>query len=292
MQVVLQPFPSYKLGILGKGNINFNGNNVLIDSYDSSNPAKSTGGQYDVAKRQNNGDVATNGVELNAGGADIYGSLYVGVNGSITNNAGFYQPSDETKTVGFQVDIPNPVLNWSPPGGAALSLDATHSSSTVVGGDYTISSISVAGNNSVIIDATTTTVRLYVTGDISVVGNGSISIIGTHSVEVWFLGNVSLGGNGITVPANYIPANVKFIGMAPAAGVTKTVSDVGNGQFTGSIYAPGHNISIAGNGIINGAIVGNNITMVGNATMHYDEAINNTVVTAGYQTMLWSEVNP
>src|SRR5205807_1198961 len=50
----------FKKGLVAKNSIDLQGNNVKTDSFDSSDPAKSTGGRYDSAKAQANGDVATN----------------------------------------------------------------------------------------------------------------------------------------------------------------------------------------------------------------------------------------
>jgi hypothetical protein len=68
--------------LIAKKNIDLNGQNVMTDSFDSSNPLKSTGGQYDPAKyRGDKGDVATDLAiidSLNAGNADIYGHAHTG----------------------------------------------------------------------------------------------------------------------------------------------------------------------------------------------------------------------
>src|SRR5262249_49332896 len=56
--------------------VDMNGNNVLTDSYDSTDPAKSTSGKYDPAKAGDNGDLACMGGVKNAysiGNANIWG---------------------------------------------------------------------------------------------------------------------------------------------------------------------------------------------------------------------------
>ena len=57
------------------GTLNLNNQNIVIDSYDSRDPAKSTNGLYDVAKRQENGDIATDGNLIQAGNAHVYGDV-------------------------------------------------------------------------------------------------------------------------------------------------------------------------------------------------------------------------
>jgi hypothetical protein len=85
-------------GMVSKGSIDFNGNNVTSDSFDSADPNFSSNGIYDGTKRKDNGDVATNSSELDifdAGNANIYGKVgtgpggrvRVGANGSIGSMA-------------------------------------------------------------------------------------------------------------------------------------------------------------------------------------------------------------
>src|SRR3954471_1694754 len=64
-----------------KDQIDLNGNNVMTDSYDSTNPAKSTNGKYDVTKAGDKGDVASlNGLSdtLAIGNANIWGHVMTG----------------------------------------------------------------------------------------------------------------------------------------------------------------------------------------------------------------------
>jgi hypothetical protein len=71
-----------------KSFIDLNGNNILVDSYDSSNPAFSTNGQYDPAKAGDKGDVYSDlGVvnSIKVGNANIYGHAHTGPGGSVTS---------------------------------------------------------------------------------------------------------------------------------------------------------------------------------------------------------------
>ena len=63
-----------------------NGNDIYTDSFDSTDPSKSTGGLYDYAKRQTKGNVATNSTlsnSLTIGNADIYGEVATGAGGTV-----------------------------------------------------------------------------------------------------------------------------------------------------------------------------------------------------------------
>src|SRR5205814_493484 len=67
--------------------INMNGNNVVVDSYDSGDPSKSTNGLYSAAYRDSQGNVLSDASVSNAvsvGQANIYGHVSVGPNGTIS----------------------------------------------------------------------------------------------------------------------------------------------------------------------------------------------------------------
>src|SRR4029079_14920037 len=74
-------------GLVAKGQINMNGNNLSTDSFDPADPSYSTGGQYDATKKKDHGDVATNSGLTNSvsvGNADIYGKVSTGPGGSVS----------------------------------------------------------------------------------------------------------------------------------------------------------------------------------------------------------------
>jgi len=76
----------FSKAIVAKEDITLNGNNILVDSFDSLDPAYSSGGLYDSAKRKNNGDIATNSSVRNAldtDNANICGRVSTGPGGSV-----------------------------------------------------------------------------------------------------------------------------------------------------------------------------------------------------------------
>lgn len=87
VKVTTERSAMFTKAMLAKGQINLNGNNIATDSFDSTNPAYSTSGKYDVNKRKDNGDVATISGVVNAlsiGNADIRGHVATGPNGTMT----------------------------------------------------------------------------------------------------------------------------------------------------------------------------------------------------------------
>ncbi len=66
----------YARGLVAKGSIGWNGS-ILSDSFDSKNPAYSTGGLYDSAKRHDSGSIGS-----------VQGNIDVGANGTVYGTAG------------------------------------------------------------------------------------------------------------------------------------------------------------------------------------------------------------
>ncbi|MGZ5513086.1 MAG: hypothetical protein ACXWG7_06845, partial [Chthoniobacterales bacterium] len=75
IEAIVRPVSSFDQAIVAVGSLDLNNANIIVDSYDSRDPNKSTNGLYDAAKRQQNGNVATDGNLLNAGSAHIYGDV-------------------------------------------------------------------------------------------------------------------------------------------------------------------------------------------------------------------------
>jgi Putative Ice-binding-like adhesive domain len=78
-----QPKNLFMASMIAKHAITLKGNGVLSDSFDSSNPAKSTGGKYDSRLYAGDrGDVATDdSIIVGVGNANIYGKLHTGPTG-------------------------------------------------------------------------------------------------------------------------------------------------------------------------------------------------------------------
>lgn len=86
VRVTVSGGPVFVKAMVAKGRIDFNGNNVMTDSFDSADPNFSIFGRYHPSKRKDNGDVATNSGEqgmFNAGNANILGYVATGPGGSI-----------------------------------------------------------------------------------------------------------------------------------------------------------------------------------------------------------------
>jgi len=290
----------FPAALVAKQKVDMNGNNVYTDSYDSTDPAKSTGALYDPSKRFPNGDVASNDTVTNSvaiGNADIYGLAATGPNGTITMGAQgsvgpTFNSSERATTVAeaiakgwirndFQVDIPDVQL----PSGATswTSLGTLNSDRTLTAGDYWVDRVSCSAKE--VITITGGRVRLYVSGDFSMSAQSLLVIEPGASVEVYCGGSVTLTGNGVINNSSQ-PVKCQFFGLS-----TSTSWSVnGNGQWVGTIYAPQANMALTGGGArgdMSGAIVAKNITLNGQVQFHYDESLRTSGPTASYNVASW-----
>ena len=86
LEVYFQVQQGFFKAMVAKGQIDFNGNNIRTDSFDSSDPTFSRAGQYDKNRAKDNGDVATNSGltnSLNVGNANVFGHVATGPHGTV-----------------------------------------------------------------------------------------------------------------------------------------------------------------------------------------------------------------
>lgn len=301
VQVSLAPSPMFPLGLMSLTTIDLNGNNIYTDSFDPSDPTKSTGGQYDPSKRQPNGNIGTDDTVINSvsiGNANVYGTVSTGVGGSVTMGPSgtigptFTSPATSVSQAqadgwiqsDFDVSIPDVTL---PSGLSTATPEGTiNNSTTLSSGDYQASSISLSGNKTLTI---TGNVRIYVSGDMSISGNASISIATNASLKIYAAGSVSVAGNGI-VNSTGSATSLELFGLP-----TSTSWNVnGNGQWVGTVYAPEAALRISGGGStgdVSGAFVTKSITLDGHTNFHYDESLKKTGPIVGYLAASWQELH-
>src|SRR5205823_688513 len=84
---VAEATPLFGFAIAASSTIDLGGNGTRVDSFDSSDPNRSTDGQYDSTKATANGNVVTSlriPNSMNVGNADIYGKVSTGPHGTVT----------------------------------------------------------------------------------------------------------------------------------------------------------------------------------------------------------------
>jgi hypothetical protein len=298
VEVIMRPTSAFPVALLSKSSTNITSQNVVVDSYDSSDPNKSTNGQWDQNKRQTHGDVATDGTLIAAGDAHIYGN--VSTNGGnvtgISNITGVIRDD-------YYQDIPSvPVPSWTTFIPGIISGNATLTGSTIQGAArYKVPAVSLSGNSTLSLQnaggSGVSYLELWVDGSLSLAGNAQILVAKNLIVTIYVKGDMSIAGNGVGNLTNgsdeyQRPANLTIYNIQPTQGVTQTVKLNGNADLVASVYAPDAAVQIVGggsNGYFAGSVVGQTIFMNGVTQVHYDEALGRTGKVMGYRIASWFE---
>jgi hypothetical protein len=283
-------------GLTAKDSINFNGNNVTVDAYDS------TVGVWNYTlNRVDEGSVASLSVDngaLDVGNGDIWGYLAtaggtydIGNNGSVM---GADTPTGVTEdpnriSYDFKASLPDVSAPGLTPDHITLAAGsigdptASWSSDPVV---YHISSFSMSGHNTITVVGPTI---LIVDGDFKLSGQAELNIVGTESyLQMYVGGDLDLTGQGV-LNDEQKPEAFQVWGTA-ASGTSQSIKVAGNGDFAGILYAPNADLEIKGNGNVSGAAVGENITLTGNAAFHYDLNLKNLDSDGSYAISRWREL--
>jgi hypothetical protein len=264
-------------GLVVRSSVELNGNNVLIDSYNSRDPLKSTNGRYDPLKAGDRGDVVcADGIKdsLYVGNADIYGRVFTGPTASVRvgpqggvgthawRNAGHrgeVQPGYWIKDFNMSFpDVTMPYTTAPAPQGGVYN-GTTYG--TVLGtGNWMTTRLS--GNTIVTGNAT-----ILVTDRIDY-QNGSLEIAPGASLKIYMAGQTTLIGT--TINGNSSATNLYYYGLPSNKQIDiKT----GGAAFTAAIYAPNAELFINGSNQLFGGAVVNSARLVGNCQLHFDEAL-------------------
>ena len=281
-------------------NIDLNGQNVRVDSFDSTLTNASAWitnrgyGVYDIAKARANGNVATDSSLVGAisvGQANIYGRVNTGPGGTATvGNNGYVGPlpqsgsgiqpgyaSDDMNMIFPSVVLPNGARSWA---GVPWTRVITNS------GCYYMFSI----HDDLTINASNVT--LFVEFGISLSGSEAITI-GTNCGRV----NMYVGGPSVSTTGNATINNLTqracVLGIYGLPTLT-SINFGGNAAFTGTIYAPQAAFFFGGGGNNTydfvGALVAYSAKLNGHANFHYDESLKRNGPGIGYIPYSWTEI--
>ena len=246
------------------------------------------------------------------GYASVGGNTISDINVGSTGRLGPYGTAngviDPTRvTYDFTTNFPD----VSTPSNAPITISAITGSKTLpVAGDivagkttyyYSVPSITLAGSEVValtagynvvltVTDTTGTTVKAS--------GNSEIDIPSTSTLTMYVAGDIALTGNGVVNGTSSVPNQplaFQLYGTRSAATAASVgMQDLaikGNGYLAGVVYAPNANVKVAGNGDTYGAIVCNQASMNGNGNFHYDESLANTLSTSAWSVSKWRELS-
>ena len=266
----------YARALTVKQSISMSGS-AYTDSFDSSNPAYATNGQYDAAKRQSHGDIATN---TDGSGSDLKNTY---VYGNASSNGGTIKNTSNvqgTVTNNFQTTIPDiadPVFSTIQPSPTVIS-----SGMTLTGGpasapkNYKVSSLTISNGASPLILDTHASgqesyVNIWVTGKTTVSGSGFIQQNPGVHVTFYCDQDVTISGGGFMNQTN-TASYLQIFGVTPSSGTNKmTVS--GSGSFIGILNAPAFAMTLSGSAAFIGAAIGYSVDISGSGGFHYDQAL-------------------
>jgi hypothetical protein len=291
----------YPYSLLSKGTITMSGDTTVVDSFDSSDPLKSVSGQYSPLLRDDNATVATvatNAGAISIGNGNVYGKAGTGPGGSVsvssgggvgdilwnTNplNGGKIQPgyfANDVNVLIPDVTVPSPFASQMPTSGV---YNGTNYDYIVSAGDYHVPSVSLSGGAI----AVTGKVRIWVDGSTSITGNnGLIYLAPGASIEWYSGGDFSVSGKGL-VNSGGLAQNFALYCLPTCKSVTYS----GKAEFVGTVYAPNASVAMSGSARATGAIVGKSISLAGEMSFHYDEALRGNPRAGRFIAYTWQEL--
>ncbi len=272
--------PSFDVAIFASESLQIS-SNVLIDSYDpslgsyaSQLSASGTGYVNDEAVLQTNGDVQVGAT------SDIYGDIHPGTGGTLVT-AGNATISGITEAMPEDRTLP-PVIT------PAIPLSGSYAASgavTLPPGDHGFTSFQVsvgasltvqgparlvvtdwkqAANSHLVLDASGGPIEIYVSGGFVTASNSSVSTPSQSAVDV----ALNLTG-----------------------GPSQVAKFRSNGEFHGTIYAPGAEVVFSSNFELFGAVATRAMVLSSNVKIHYDEELHSdSPPTETYLSSSWSPV--
>jgi hypothetical protein len=278
-----------------------NGNQISVDSFNSTNSAFSTDGKYDISKRRDKALLATlssltNAIDL--GNAKVWGkvaSAYtgtapkVGPNSSIGNLAWHQAGNKGIQDGAYANDVNMSVLKPVAPYTSALKPPSALGISVLGSGDYAVDNLS----GTVLV---TGKARLLVTKTFDVSSLIVSNVTGTASLELYVAApTVDISKGGLNVQGR--ASNLKIYGLSTNSALgwpgSQTLTAGGNGELTAMIYAPDTKLVLKGGGSFaqdfSGACVVKSVEMKGNYNFHFDESCA-LEMDNGYVAISWDEL--
>jgi len=287
----------FSKGLVAKGQIDMNGNNIMTDSFDSLDANYSSSGSYDPSKAKANGDVATDLTivnSVNIGNANIHGSVSTGPKGSV--NVGPQGVVTGKVTDDMNVAFPAVVVPFasgpyfnSPGFSGSTNLNGVTYAQIYDTGNYKIDGWDLSNPNR----------NILIRGEVAVwlrngfsMQNSSVILAPGAKLTLYMGGPGSIGGNaGFN---NDGDATKLMVYGLPGC---TSLSFGGNASFTGCLYAPSAAFSMNGGGNnatydFRGASITASVTMNGHFNFHYDEALRKRGPIRGFVMTSWNEMAP
>lgn len=297
VQVTTTTLSAFGVGMAAQRDITMNGNNILVDSFDSADSLHSTNGMYYYPWRKAGGDIASAFGLVGVNNANVNGKVRTGPNGSygirsggLVGDLNWTGPGVQEGwyaddfNMEFKPVTPPPTDSYVQPTGIVGDTNKY-----VLGsGGYKVSGdlILQAGETMLV----TGNAILYVGGDFIMRGGttgSAINIAPGASLKIYVAGTiasftqVNTSGNATTFQYYGLPSNTMLAWS-------------GNDTFVGTIYAPQANFVLGGGGStvydFQGSCVVNSVVMNGHFNFHYDENLKRIGPLVGFVVSSWKEL--
>lgn len=258
--------PGFTEAAFGDHGVTLTGN-ACTDSYDSSvAPGTYAGTRCSPPGVPCAGGVGTNAtgagaITLSGNNACVKGACQIGYGGSTSDISGASKCT-VAAVEPAPIELP-PVTLPSLPNGSPYDV----SSPATLAPNRRYGAIRGSGNAGNVI---TLSAGAYELSSLQLSGQSSLRIT-SGPVYVYLSGPGSaldLSGNGINNTTG-VATNLVFM----CTDSVTSASITGNGTTAFGLYCPRADVTVTGNGDVYGAIVGKTVRMVGNGTIHYDEAL-------------------
>jgi len=248
---------------------------AIVDSFDSTDPFKSTNGLYDPAKRQMKGDIfIISNTKSDLRDAFVYGDLsYSGapvknctnVQGVIATpfDATTYPVNDPTWSDGSFVQYAG---GGNPPASAFVANGtATNPTQIKVVGDFTVpgGKIFSIGTDAQVDRYLT----VWVTGKFTTSGSGRLTQDPLAHVN-WIVDKDIATGGDYYNNGSGKAGSVSFLGVGAGK-----VNITGTTSLIATINAPFRDLNISGAGGLSGDLISSTLALAGGTGVHYDEAL-------------------
>ena len=323
VEIRLRKASRFATGLVARESISFSGNNASVDSWHSrkndDGTPRATPVAYSSAVDHDRGSVGSLSVGVNAvlvQNADIWGYVATGGTMPSVGSNGLVGPygtaSGEMDLGRISTDFTANFEPVAPPANGGDNIgDITTNLNLPRAADalatdgkyyYTVGQINFNNKTLAIAKKTAASPPVHVvitlTNPATSIniggGSGALNIERGSQLELFAPGDIKIAGNGVmnggsTSAAANLPEYFQIWGTRTTG--LQDIQIAGNGVLSGLVYAPNGSVKINGNGDVSGSVVANDITVVGNAAFHYDEALGDFGGNNPFRVALWREIS-
>ncbi len=284
IELIVRPVPLFNAAILSQGKVDISHKSALIDSFDSTDPLKSSAGEYDSKLRQQNGSVYTNGAEFDFRGT-VYGN--VGMNGGRLDKDAEVTGAVSDSFSQRLLPVREPVWPSASAGSgtvgdkekvtiAASLLKVSQHKLSEVRGDLKVTGL--PGSS----------VEIWVTGDMT----GSLRVDPGVQATIYLAGDLKMKGDDLA-NESHRAGHLKIYGIQPPEGESRSIELNLKHDLYAAIYAPGHSMKVTGDADLMGSFTVLSLTANSKVKFHFDEALAKDKAPIGdFKVASWVEELP